>query len=160
MVKHFIVIVLDVIFKHALWPNDLDLDFALQWLCHYFMSSLAFSAFLWSGESCECQTLQSNCPRHTLQARIMTRRLLDIMLEWLCHDFTDSPKVSFSAAVIAASVKPCIVITLNIIFKHVLTRCLWPRFRTPVALSWFYLQSSIKLRFSEAWQLRVSNIAQ
>ena len=40
-VKPCIVIVLNIFFKHALWPCALDLDFALQWLCHDFMLRLA-----------------------------------------------------------------------------------------------------------------------
>ena len=69
--------------------------------------------FLCSGDSCECQTLHSNCPRHTLQARTMTRCpwprfRAPVTLSWFYID--SSIKVGFSAAVIAASVKPCIVI--------------------------------------------------
>ena len=40
IVKAYIVIVLDILFKHALWTGALDLDFMQEWLCFDFMSSL------------------------------------------------------------------------------------------------------------------------
>ena len=44
------------------------------------------------------------------------------MLHWLCRNFMSSlelrNKVHFSAAVVAASIKPCIVIVLDTLFKH------------------------------------------
>ena len=36
-VKLCIVIVLDKLFKHALWHNDIDLHFMLHWLYYSFM---------------------------------------------------------------------------------------------------------------------------
>ena len=39
-VKPCVTIVLDILFKHALWTGALDLDFVLEWLCHDFMSSI------------------------------------------------------------------------------------------------------------------------
>ena len=82
--KPCIVIILNILFKHTLWPGALDLDFALEWLCHDFTSSLALLKCL-------------------------------------------------SEVVIAASVKPCIVIVLNILFKH----ALWPgALDLDLALQW------------------------
>ena len=75
-VKPSIIIVLDMHFKQALWPDTLDLDFVLEWLWHDFTFSLALfmtSSILWSGDSYEYQTLHGNCPQHTIQARTMTR---------------------------------------------------------------------------------------
>ena len=40
-VKSCIIIVHHMLFKHALWPDALDLDSTLKWLCCDFMSSLA-----------------------------------------------------------------------------------------------------------------------
>ena len=40
-VKLGIVVVCNIIFKHALRPGALDLDFMLEWLCHDFKSSLS-----------------------------------------------------------------------------------------------------------------------
>ena len=46
---------------------------------------------------------------------------LDFALQQLCHDFTSSSiKVCFSEAVITVSVKPYIVIVLDILFKRLL----------------------------------------
>ena len=41
-VKPCILMVPAILFKHALRPGVLDLDFTLQGLCHDFTSSLAF----------------------------------------------------------------------------------------------------------------------
>ena len=74
-VKPCIVIVLDILFKYALYPSDLG--FVLGWLCSDFtLSSIIY--------------------------------------------IESSSKVHFSEAVIAASVKPCILIFLDILFKHAL----------------------------------------
>ena len=79
--------------------------------------------FLWSGDSCKCQILHSNCPRHILQARTMMqcpwpRHRARVTLSWFYDE--SSIKVPFSAAVTAASVKPCVVNVLYIIFKQAL----------------------------------------
>ena len=111
--------------------------------------------FLWSGDSCECLTLHSKCPRHTLalQPRFRAR----VTLSWFYVE--SSIKVCFSAAVIAAFLctgDSCECQTLHsICSRHTLqactmTRCPWSRFRARVTLSWFYVESSIKVCFSEA----------
>ena len=58
----------------------------------------------------------------------------------------------FSIAVIAVNVKPSIVIALNILFKHTLEpRVLHLDFFSQVVLSsLFYIESNIKVCFSEA----------
>ena len=71
-----------------------------------------------------------------------------VTLSWFY--FESSIRLHLSVAVIAVSVKPCIIIILNILFKHALWRCPWSRFHTPVTLSWFYVESSIKVCFSAA----------
>ena len=45
------------------WPA-----FTLQWLCHTFDTQLRWNVFFCSIDSCGCQTLHSNCPRHILRA--------------------------------------------------------------------------------------------
>ena len=71
-----------------------------------------------------------------------------VTLSWFYLEF--SIKVGFSAAVITASVKPCIVIVLDILFKHTL----WPgALDLDFALQWlcqFYIKSSIKVHFPVA----------
>ena len=146
-VKHCIVIVLNILFKHTLWPSALDLDFMLHWLCHDFTSSLALltailvlNIFLWTDDSCGCLTLHSNCPqlfKHALRPDAID---LDFVLERLCHNFKSSLalftsslalKVYISEAVIAVSIKPCIFVAF-------------------VRLSTIYIESSIKVNFFEA----------
>ena len=60
-----------------------------------------------------------------------------LMLHWLCCNFCIDPsiKVCFSVAMIAARVKRCIVLVLNIPFKHTLTKCPWSMFYALVTLS-------------------------
>ena len=51
-------------------------------------------------------------------------------------------KVHFSAAVMAGSMKPCIVIALDTLYNHTpMTWCPWPSFPTPVTLSKFDIKS-------------------
>ena len=65
--KPCIVIVLDIPFKHAPWP----------WPIFHGLLTLKFFTskfcFLDISDSCKCETLHSNCPWHTLQARTLTR---------------------------------------------------------------------------------------
>ena len=73
--------------------------------------------FLCISDSCKCEALHSNCPWHTLQACTLTRWPWPIFhdpfnCEFLCQTLV------FSAPVIAASVKPYIVIVLDIPVKH------------------------------------------
>ena len=96
----------------------------------------------------------SNCPRHTLQAHTITwcpwpRYCATVTLSWFNID--PGIKVCFCEAVIAASVKPCIVIVLDRLFKHTL----WPgALDLDIELEWllsrFYIKSSIKVCFSVA----------
>ena len=161
-VKHCKVIVLNILFKHTLWPSALDLDFMLHWLCHDFTSSLALltailvlNIFLWTDDSCGCLTLHSNCPqlfKHALRPDAID---LDFVLERLCHNFKSSLalftsslafKVYISEAVIAVSIKPCIFVA---------PAGSWVRqrssnFRPFVRLSTIYIESSIKVNFFEA----------
>ena len=67
--KPCIVIVLDILFKHAPWLGTLDLYFTVQWLWQYLPRSLRI---LSTCDSCEVETLHNNCPWHTLQARTLT----------------------------------------------------------------------------------------
>ena len=69
--------------------------------------------------------VHSNCPQHSLQTCTMTRCpwprfRAPVTLSWFHVE--SSIKVRFSVAVIAVGVKPCIVIILDIFFKH----DLWP----------------------------------
>ena len=77
--------------------------------------------FLCISDSCDCETLHSNCPWHTLQACKLNQcpwpifhgpLTLLIFTSKLCRSLV------FSASVIAMSVKPCMVIVLDIPFKH------------------------------------------
>ena len=71
-VKPCIVDVCKIIFKHALWPDALDLDFALQGLCHEFKSSLSLKCVSQKRWLLRMSNLHSNCPLHSLQACTMT----------------------------------------------------------------------------------------
>ena len=75
-------------------------------------------SFLDIRDSCESETLHSNCPWHTLQARTLTRCPWPIFHgpHWLWKFLRRS--LVFSPSEIAASLKPCIVIVLDIPFKH------------------------------------------
>ena len=106
--KPCIVIVLN---NHTIW-RDLDLHFMLHWLCQNFMLSLE----IWCISlqySLEYETLQHNCAWHTLWAHTMTR------CSWLCP--------FLSAVAMALSMKPCIVVVLDTLFKHTP----WPFFAWP-----------------------------
>ena len=119
-VKPCTEIILNIIFKHALLPSAFDLDFALTWLCYDFTSSLAFNCVVWSCDSCECHTLHSNCPRHTLQSPSLTQcpwpRVVRVTLSWFYVE--SSIIVYLYEEVIAASVKSCTVIVIDVVFKH------------------------------------------
>ena len=58
-------------------------------------------------------------------------------------------KVHFSAALIAGSMKPCIVIVLDTLNHH-RPWCPWPTFHAPLSLSKFYVKSRIKVHSSAA----------
>ena len=82
-------------------------------------------SFLDIRDSCESETLQSNCPWHTLQVRTLTRcpwpifhgpLTLKIFTSKFCQHLRRS--LVFSPSEIAVSLKPCIVIVLDIPFKH------------------------------------------
>ena len=95
--------------------------------------------------------MHSTCPRHTLQARTMTRCPWPrfhgpLTLSWFYVESSIKVcfSVCFSVAVMAASVQPCPLRTLQARTKN---RWPWPRFRTPLTLSWFYVESSIPVRF-------------
>ena len=81
--------------------------------------SVCLSIIYWFADSCECQTLHSNCTRHTFQACIMTqcswpRFHTQVTLSWFYVESSiihveSSIKVCFCEVVTAMSVKPCIV---------------------------------------------------
>ena len=137
-VKSCTVIVLDILFQHPLWSSALDLDFTLQWFWHhYFTASLEYKYISLKGDTCKCQTLHSNFLRDTLHAYTMMlcpwpRFPARLTLSWFYVE--SSIKVCCREAVIAESVKPCIVIVFDILFKHTL----WPSvFDQDFALQWF-----------------------
>ena len=106
-----------------------------------------------------CQTVHSNWPQQTPQAHTITQcpwprfrtRMAFLILRQILALFKSSLALKcFSEAVIAASVKPCIVIVLDTLEARTITQCPWPSFHAPVALPWFYVESSIEVCFSEA----------
>ena len=83
--------------------------------------------------------------KHTLWLGFPAR----VTLSWFYVESTI--EVYCCEAVIAASVKPCIVILSSAFVSNALYDwCPWPRYRTRVTLSWFYVESSIKVCFCEA----------
>ena len=107
-------------------------------ICSFFRSFVRPSTFtskfgfLDINDSCESQTLHSNCPWHTLQARTLIPwpwlifhgplTLTNFTSKFGFLDISDCCEACrslvFSTSVIAASLKPCIVIVLDIPFKH------------------------------------------
>ena len=73
--------------------------------------------FLDIRDSCKSETLHSNCPWHTLQARTLTLCPWPIFHGQLTLKIFTS-KFGFSTSEIAACLKPCIVIVLDMPFKH------------------------------------------
>ena len=73
--------------------------------------------FLNIRDSCKSETLHSNCPWYTLQACTLTRCPWPIFHGPLTSKFLRQSLV-FSTSEIAASLKPCIVIVLDMPFKH------------------------------------------
>ena len=146
-----VVIVLDILFKHALWPSTLDLDIMLVWLLWFYIESsikVHFSEVLIAVNVKPCIVIVLDILfKHALWPGALH---LDFMLEWLCCDFTSSYiessiKVCFSEEVIAASVKPSLVIFLDILFKH----SPWPgAFDLDFILLWLchYFTSNLALK--------------
>ena len=82
-VKPCIVIVCKIIFKHALWPGVLDLEFALHWLCHGFKSSiikLCFSAAVINANVKPCIEIVLDI----LFKAVLWHGDLDYVFQWLC----------------------------------------------------------------------------
>ena len=85
------------------------------------LSKFTFSLDIKYIDSWEYETLHCNCPWHTLQPRTLT------WCPWLTFHapltlskfyFKSRNKVHFSAALIAGSTKPCIVILLDTLNNH------------------------------------------
>ena len=122
IVKPCIEIVLDIFFRHSLWPSALDLDITFEWLSWFYVESST------KVRCCETVIAASVKPCIVIVLDILFKDTLcsgatdlDIALEWLSwFNVESSIKVCFCVALIAAGVKIWIVIVLDILFKHTL----------------------------------------
>ena len=118
--KPYIVIVLDTLNNQAPWPGALDL--APPTLSKFYVKPRNKVHFSVAVIAKGIKTLHSNCAWHTLWAHTMTRCPWPTFhrFHWTLWKFyvKSRNKVHFSAAAMAVSMKPCIVVVLDTLFKH------------------------------------------